>query len=405
MAKKVVRTKTKHKNVYFNESTKKYDIKYNYKVYNPTKQKNEYKQKWIYNIGTVTEARNQLALLQVQGEKVEDKDITLEGIYQLWITQAEATNKSKVTIRNTTQQYNMLIQFIPKETKLKNITDDVYYDCFSKVKGHEYSEETVRSLNACFRKLLNLAYKKRLIQENPLHRAENVKTKKKQSEEYRVLTHEEFEKLDEYLHNTHFVRLGIDRYEGFRLFFNLLYYSGVRVGEALALTYNDFKEFTYYRADEEAPLRLLPTDSTKDLHMQGMQISITKSYVSEMKITKDPKNKKNRVIPIPPSVERLFLIYKNKHLQRGGKLSDRVFENDYGTYLTIITKACKGAGIEHISPHGFRHTYITNLIRKAVPLPVIEKVSGDTQETILNTYSHLFENDILQVLQVMQNLR
>lgn len=118
MAKKVVRTKTKYKNVYFNESTKKYDIKYNYKVYNPTKQKNEYKQKWIYNIGTVTEARNQLALLQVQGEKAEDKDITLEGIYQLWITQAEATNKSKVTIRNTTQHNNIICLFNLFQRKL-----------------------------------------------------------------------------------------------------------------------------------------------------------------------------------------------------------------------------------------------------------------------------------------------
>ena len=382
MAVKVVRTKTKYTNLYYNENTKKYDVKYNYKVYNPTTQKNEYKQKWVYNISTISEAKAKLAQLQAQGQKVEDKDITLEGIYQLWITQAEATNKSKVTIRNTKEQYQRLIRFIPKETKLKNITDDVYYECFNRIKQNNYAEETVHSLNACFRKFLNLAYQKRLIQENPLHRAENIKTKKKQSEEYRVLTHEEFLRLDNYFRQTHFVRLGIDRYEGFRLFFNLLYYSGVRVGEALALTYNDFRK----------------TDSV------GMRISVTKSYFTEMKITKEPKNKKSRVIPIPQDVEKLFQRYKEQHLQRGGKLTDRVFESGYGTYLDIITKACKRIGMEHISPHGFRHTYISNLIAKAVPLPVIEKVSGDTQETILKTYSHLFEKDILQVLEVMQNL-
>lgn len=383
MAKKVVRTKTKYTNLYYNENTKKYDVKYNYKVYNPTTQKNEYKQKWVYNIGTISEARKQLALLKVQGQKTEDKDITLEGIYQLWMIQAEATNKSKVTIRNTREQYQRLIRFIPKETKLTNITDDVYYECFHKIKQYNYSEETIYCLNACFRKFLNLAYQKGLIQENPLHRSENIKTKKKQSDEYRVLTHEEFQRLDEYFRQNHYIRQGIDRYEGYRLFVNLLYYSGIRVGEALALTYNDFK---------------------KGPHV-GLQISVTKSYFTEMKLTKEPKNKKHRVIPLPTDVEHLFEEYKKKHLQRGGKLTERLFQSGYGAYLDIITKACKTIGIDHISPHGFRHTYISNLISKAVPLPVVEKVSGDTQETILKTYSHLFEKDILQVLEVMQNLK
>ncbi len=407
MAEKVKRTKTKYANIYFNESTEKYDVKYNYKVYNPTEQKNDYKQKWIYNIGTLAEAKKQLAVLQSEGTKAEDKDITLEGIFALWNRQAKATSKSEVTIRNTEQQFNMLVQFIPKETKLKNITDDVYYDTFVKIKEKGYAEETIHSLNACFRKLINLAYKKKLITENPLHTSENVKTKKKNSDDYRILTHEEYTKIDNYLHNTKFIRLGVDRYVEFRFFFNLLYYTGMRVGEALALTYNDFVEFSYYKNKEEeenAPLRLVPRDTTNEEHVRGMQIRVNKSYVSEMKLTKDPKNKKNRQIPIPPCTEYLFEKYKAKHLARGGKLTDRVFTCDYGTYLDIITKACKKIGIDHISPHGFRHTYISNLISKGVPLPVIEKVSGDTQETIIKTYSHLFEQDILQVLVVMQNL-
>lgn len=404
MAEKVKRTKTKYANIYYNESTKKYDVKFNYKVYNATTQKNEYKQKWVYNLNTITEARAELVNLQAQGKKAEDKDITLEGIYNLWVKQSGVTGKSDVTVRNTEQQYNMLIKFIPKETLLKNITDDVYYDCFDKIKNHGYSEETIHSLNACFRKLVNLAFKKGLIQENPLYRAENVKTKKKKGDQYRILTHEEFEKLDAYFNNTKFYRLGKEVHRKYRLLFNVLYYSGVRIGEALALTYNDFKEFSYYRTDEKKPLRLVPTDTTKDKHIVGMKITVVKSYVSEMKITKTPKNEVNRDIPIPPCVERLFLIDKSIHLQNGGELTDRVFQNDYGTYLEAITNACNKVNIEHISPHGFRHTYISNLLSKGVPLPAIEAVSGDTQTTILETYSHLLEDDILKVLTVMQNL-
>ena len=114
-----IRKKTGTKNIYYNNKTKKYDIKYNYKIYNPVKKKNEYKAKWTYGINTITEAKQELALLTTKGIKNEDKDITLEGIFNLWKTQAEATNKSKVTIRNTQQQYNMLIQHIDKNIKLR----------------------------------------------------------------------------------------------------------------------------------------------------------------------------------------------------------------------------------------------------------------------------------------------
>lgn len=40
MAEKVRRTKTKYKNIYYNESTKRYDVKYNFKEYDPITQKN-----------------------------------------------------------------------------------------------------------------------------------------------------------------------------------------------------------------------------------------------------------------------------------------------------------------------------------------------------------------------------
>lgn len=396
-----IRKKTGTKNIYYNNKTKKYDIKYNYKIYNPVKKENEYKSKWIYGINTITEAKQELALLTTNGIKNEDKDITLEGIYNLWKTQAEATNKSKVTIRNTQQQYNMLIQHIDKNIKLKDITEDVYYNLFVKIKDKKYSDETIHSLNACFRKLINLAYKKKLITENPLNRSENIKTKRKKSEEYRIITHSEFKKLDKYLKETKFIRLGINRYDEFRLIFNFLYYSGVRIGEALAVTYKDFKEFNYYTVDDEKPLRIAPADSTNNKHMQGLKVQINKSYVSDMKIIKDPKNKKNREIPLPSDFERLFIIYKNKYMTDE---SERVFKCGYGTYLDIITKSCKKININHINLHAFRHTYITNLLTKGVPLPIVEKVSGDTAETILKTYSHLFENDIYKVLDVMEHL-
>lgn len=40
-----------------------------------------------------------------------------------------------------------------------------------------------------------------------------------------------------------------------------------------------------------------------------------------------------------------------------------------------------------------------------MPLPVIEKVSGDIQETIFKRYSHMFEGDEKIVLRALEELR
>ena len=50
----------------------------------------------------------------------------------------------------------------------------------------------------------------------------------------------EFRTLDNYFAGNSFVRLGVDSYRQKRLMLNFLYYSGVRIGECLAVTIDDF---------------------------------------------------------------------------------------------------------------------------------------------------------------------
>lgn len=87
-----------------------------------------------------------------------------------------------------------------------------------------------------------------------------------------------------------------------------------------------------------------------------------------------------------PKPDAFFINERNK------SLSDQ-------SVRRIVAKYSRLAGVEtRVTPHMFRHTFISNLIRQNVPLPVIEKVSGDTQETIFKRYSHMFESDEVMVL-------
>lgn len=403
MADTVKRSKTKYKNIYFNENTKKYDVKFNFKEYDPKIERNRYRAKWVYNLNSITEAKTELAKLQSGGIVEDSKDITLKGVYELWLIKAKSQDFSPVTIKNTERNMAMIYQFLPADTKLKNIDETVYQKFCADMREHNYSEETLRLLNSTFRKMINLAYKKKLIKENFLDYADNMKTKRK--EDYTVITKEEFDLLDNYFKNNEYWRLGENKYPKFRLMFNILYYCGLRIGECLALTYNDFEEFSYYRKTEEKPIRIAPTsEATEKAHLQGMRININKAYVSAIKLTKDPKNLKKRSIPLAPAPERLFMRIKEEHLLKDGSLDDKIFNWQYGLCDKTIKKACSELNLPLFSCHMFRHTFISNLIKSNVPLSVIEKVSGDTQEIILKRYSHMFESDEIIVLEAMKNL-
>lgn len=392
MAKSIKRSKTKYPNIYLNESTGKYDVKYNFKEYDPGQQKNVYRARWRYNCATLAEARAALASLQTCGVRTGDADITLRGALDLWRIKAAAQNYSQTTIRNTEQQLNAISKYLPLDTKLKNINEEVYYRLFDRLRK-EYSEETIHTLNSAFRKLIQLAYKKGCISDNFLHKSDNIRARQKDS--FRILTHAEFEKIDAYLGSRQSNHRGYNAYPKLQFFYNVLYYTGIRLGECLALTWGDFEEY--------ANDSLCSPKTAADSGQANMRLQITKSILRSGEI-KEPKNLKKRAVPLPSNLECLYHREHKKHLAGGGADTDRIFTYAPPYCFTRIRDTCRLLGIAPCNCHAFRHTYISNLIRNRVPLSVIEKVSGDTQQTIFRRYSHMFADDERLVLQAMENI-
>ena len=191
--------------------------------------------------------------------------------------------------------------------------------------------------------------------------------------------------LDQFFSNNEFRRLGRNNYPKYRLLLNLLYYTGMRIGEIIALTYSDF----------------MSSDKPGE---KIIRISVNKSYNSVYRLLKDTKNHKNRVIPLPECVVEIFNEVYRDHLQHGGNENARIITWNHSACRMMIEKACKTTGLRTYCCHDFRHTYISNLIRLNVPLPIIEFVSGDTQETILKHYSHMFNGDELLLLDALESM-
>ena len=404
MAVKVKRTKTKTPNIYFNESTKKYDVKYNYKEYEPISKKNVYKAKWIYNLQTLNEAKVELAKLKSNDGVIVDKDITLSDIHAIWEKEAVANGYSVITIKNTKDHLSMISQFLPLDTKLKNINEDTYNYLISELRNKKYSEETLHCLNSCFKKLMRMAYQRDYLKRDILKKVRTKKFKVQlEIDEFspHLISKREFEQIDEYFKDNKFVRLGTDRYRKYRLLFNFLYYSGCRIGEALALRVKDLQITAYNDNVQVDFVDGLPKEVTSMI----LQARIRRVLLSINKIVRyGTKNHKNRIIPLPPKFSTMYTNYL-MYLERQGikyNENNRIFDFTQPNAMHMLKRAIEKTGIRNHTLHDFRHTFISNLVRLKMPISEIEQYSGDTQRTIFKRYSHATENSKTDLIKAQE---
>ena len=382
MSKKKIRKATKCPGVYKNCETGKYDVKHCFTEVDPYTNKKVHRQKWVYGMNSYTEAKEQKAKMDGKGFRHTKEGCSLLTAMELWNDKAKASKYSVITIRNTSQQFKMICKFWSPDLLIDNITEEQYLKLIAACREYGYSEDTLYNINSCLRKIIHLAYKNRYIAEDPTVFWDNPRIDP--GAKRNVISKDEFVKMDHFFLQNDFYRLGVSHYPTYRFLVNVLYYSGIRIGEAIALNYSDFCE----------------------CEIKGrkfLRVSITKSYNSSYKLLKGVKNGKSRKIPLPG---KLMIMYKKlleAHLHSGGSLDSRIITWDHSACRMMIEKACKEAGIRNYCCHDFRHTYISNLIRKGVPLPIIESVSGDTQATILKRYSHMFVGDEQMVLDVLED--
>ena len=157
-----------------------------------------------------------------------------------------------------------------------------------------------------------------------------------------------------------------------------MFFCGLRIGEALALTWNDIID---------------------------NQFKITKTLTTKIKgqnyIILPPKNKQsNRTIPIPNRVQIALDKWYNYISKVDGFKKTWFIFRDYEnlaptTIARIKDNACKLANIKQIRIHDFRHSTASLLINNGANIGLVSKYLGHSNiETTLNIYSHLYESEL-----------
>jgi integrase len=114
----------------------------------------------------------------------------------------------------------------------------------------------------------------------------------------------------------------------------------------------------------------------------------------------ESKSGKARKIPIS---EKLMKVLKSIP-----RTSEYVFVNpDTGKPYKDIkhswTTVCKKAGLKNFRFHDLRHTAITRLVEKGVPLPVVKELAGHSKIETTMGYIHTSSKQKLEAIEVLNS--
>lgn len=148
--------------------------------------------------------------------------------------------------------------------------------------------------------------------------------------------------------------------------FEILYWTGMRQGELLALT---------------------PNDIDTERHL----IHITKSYtqIDGKDIISTPKTKKSeRDVAIPQFLLDEIIVYiHTNHIHP----DRRLFERTRHYLFYKLRKGCEASGVRQIRTHDIRHSHVSLLINTGFSaLDIAERVGHESVSTTLDVYAHLF---------------
>ena len=235
--------------------------------------------------------------------------------------------------------------------------------------GLGYKQTYLKTINNQLSALFNHAVNFRGLQNNPCRKAGSMG--KAKADDVNFWTLDEYKQFIE----------GTKDQDDLFIAFETLYWTGMRVGEFLALT-------------------------IEDIDLENRRIDINKSFqrINGRDVITSPKtekSKRNIMIPTFLAEELEDYIYHSYGLGP----TDRLFPFTKNRLDHQIGKIIKKTGVKKIRLHELRHSHASLLINKGCsPLEVKERLGHEKIQTTIDTYSHLYPDSQEKLVDLLEDL-
>ena len=322
--------------------------------------------KQIKRRGFKTEKAALLAEAKLEAEGIVEEVVTFEFVAREYLNWYKKRRKesSYIKIRSIID-----VHLIPhfKRKELRNIKQRDIIKFQDKLIESKMAASHIKKIHTTLSAVFNFAIKNEYTKENPAAIVGNVDLKEIKHVNYWTL--EEFKSFISYVDDPMYYAL-----------FMTLYYSGMRKGELLALTWADLDfENNTINVDKTEYNRKVTTTKTEASRRKILMPRIVMKLLQKIKLERNPKL--NYVVfgEIKDSISTTTL--------------DRRFE-----------KYVKNSGVKKIRLHDFRHSHASYLINKGTIISVIAARLGHSDvATTLNTYSHLYPTTEKEAVLDMEN--
>ena len=281
-------------------------------------------------------------------EYIPTNDITFG---EWWLRFIQTYKKGIVSQTTYEQLLNISNKLIPLANyQLQEMTQPLMQDFF---KGLDLAPSSKHNyaiyVKECFAKAIELS----ILKTSPM---KGVKLPPIKLPPIEIYKREEIDKLFYQINSKKATRK-------YYVLFLLLFASGVRIGEALAL-------------------------KIQNVYNDHIYIESAIKNVSNKLIDGDTKNYKTRNIALPKYViEELRNCHKNDncsyifHTKNNTPYRER-------SIIRVWTNIQCNANIPYRNLHAIRHTHITHLISSGVPINEVARRAGHTVETMIKRYAH-----------------
>lgn len=286
------------------------------------------------------------------------KDITLQGFWNNYHLPKIQRTLKKRTVMNRQGSMNKHALPVLGKVKIRSIDNARLTEYFNYLSQKGLAQSTLATHYGYLRKILMDAYSLGFITETP-----TFKVKMKLTREKKILTKEEARTL------LKTVRESNDISENIKILIQMMFWTGLRVGEITTLKVSDF-------------------DFTND----RLTISRTAGY-NKGEVTKT-KTSKVESIPLHPEARSLALQIINNNNKL---INDWMFPVESGHFVSVKTvqrslriEAIKALGKDEgkkVTPHSLRRSLASLLVDENTPLDAVASLLRHTKKTLVTSYN------------------
>ena len=349
---------------YKDEKTGKWFAKFYYTNWQGIK-----KQKWKRGFATKKEALGfERDFLEQQSA---NPDMTFQNLYEIYMEDMAARLKqSTLLTKKAVLQTHILPFFGSKPINEIKASDVRRWQAKLMSSPNNYSQTYLKKINTELNSIINYAKRFYDLNTNPCGKAGTIGKAKAEEMDYWT--------YDEYIA----FREGVKDKPLSYICFEVLYWTGMREGELLAL-------------------------SLADIDFDNKTISINRTYlrIEGKDVFTSPKTRKSkRKIPIPDFLCQELSDYIQSRYMLDA--DERLFPVTKSYLSHEMIRGCKNTGVKKIRIHDIRHSHASLLINQGCDaLMLADRLGHEKVSTTLNTYSHLFPHKQQELVHSLESLQ